>query len=57
MIDSINFKPDENAAQRQSFDEWVQVQPTRVRKATASGGDKDDRFTTLFNEKIAANQV
>jgi hypothetical protein len=26
MIDSINFKPDENAVQRHSFDEWVQVQ-------------------------------
>ena len=32
MIDSINFKPDDSAPQRQSFDEWVQVPAARAKK-------------------------
>ena len=32
MIDSINFKPDENPPQRQSFDEWVQVPAVRAKR-------------------------
>ncbi len=49
MSDSINFKPDENSAQRQSFDEWVQVQPARARKSASGGGEKDDRLTPLLS--------
>ncbi len=47
MKDSINFKADENAAQRHSFDEWVQVQPARARKSASGAGEKDDRCGTV----------
>ena len=43
MSDSIEFKSSDNPSQRQSFDEWVQVQPARARKSSAGGGDKADR--------------
>jgi hypothetical protein len=49
MSDSINFKPDENIPQRQSFDEWVQVQPARARKSASGGGEKEDRLVPLFS--------
>ncbi len=41
MIDSINFKPDESAPQRQSFDEWVQVPAARAKK--------DDRCSSSYS--------
>jgi hypothetical protein len=48
MSDSIEFKNSENPSQRQSFDEWVQVQPSRARKSSAGGGDKADRSAHSF---------